>query len=76
MNNIINKTPTNCIGKCKLNPIDQYCLGCWRTLEQISNWSRYTDKEKQKILNSKTTDYLKQDCKPVFTKLRTINNDY
>lgn len=74
MNNIIDKTPTECVGKCKLAPIDHYCMGCWRTLEQIKKWSKYNDSEKQGILNSKTTDHIDQDCFPVFSRLRTIND--
>ena len=41
MSNIINKTPTNCIGKWALNPVLHYCMGCWRTLEQIKIWREY-----------------------------------
>lgn len=76
MDNIVDKTPTNCVGKCTLNPIEHYCLGCWRTIEQIKNWSKYTEQEKENILNSKTTKYIDQKPFPVFTKLRTINNGY
>ncbi len=27
------------------------CIGCKRTKEEISKWSKYTDKKKQKIIN-------------------------
>jgi predicted Fe-S protein YdhL (DUF1289 family) len=74
MNNIIDKTPTCCVGKCKLNPIEHYCMGCWRTLDQIINWAEYTQSEKQRILNSKTTYNIKQDSFPKFSRLRTIND--
>lgn len=32
---------TPCIKKCKLQ--DGYCTGCARTVEQIRNWSGYSD---------------------------------
>lgn len=74
MSNIINKTPTNCVGKCNLHPIFNYCTGCWRTLEHIQNWRDYTFQQKEEILNQKTTVIKKQDDKPtVFTK--TLNNN-
>jgi predicted Fe-S protein YdhL (DUF1289 family) len=77
MKNIINKTPTNCVGKCKLHPTLHYCMGCYRTLEHIQNWRDYTFEQKEKILNSKTTDHLKHDDEPrFFTKKRIINNGY
>lgn len=71
---MINKTPTVCQGRCRQHPILHYCLGCWRTMEQISNWSKYTQEEKDKILNSKTYEYIDDDYKPVFSKIRVINN--
>jgi len=30
--------PSPCIGVCTINPDDQTCLGCFRTLAEISNW--------------------------------------
>ena len=77
MCNIINKTPTNCVGKCKLHPILHYCMGCWRTLEHIQNWRDYTFEQKEEILNSKRSDHIKQDDDEprFFAKTRIINND-
>ena len=37
-----------CINVCVLE--DKLCLGCGRTLEQISSWSKYTEAERQQII--------------------------
>ena len=36
---------------CKLDFENKYCLACKRTLQEIKDWSQYTDKEKQEVLN-------------------------
>jgi len=36
-----------CVKICKL--IDSVCVGCYRTSEQITMWSKYTDKEREEI---------------------------
>ena len=38
----LTSTKTPCIKECKLQ--DGYCTGCARTVEQITNWSGYSDK--------------------------------
>ena len=40
------KSPCN--GKCYIN--DKSCVGCGRTLDEISNWSVMTDEVKNNIL--------------------------
>ena len=37
-----------CIGVC--TEIDGACIGCFRTIEQITKWGTYTDKEKRKVI--------------------------
>ena len=46
------KTP--CVKICKL--IDSVCIGCGRTSEQITMWSKYTDKEREKIIKEFQSD--------------------
>ena len=45
------KIRSPCRGKCYIvgGAYDRRC-GCLRTLEEIENWSRYTDEEKEGIL--------------------------
>jgi predicted Fe-S protein YdhL (DUF1289 family) len=46
------KKRSPCLGICHIigGPYDRRCGGCLRSLEEIENWSRYTDEEKQSIL--------------------------
>lgn len=40
-----------CVRKCCLDD-DDICLGCFRTLEQITGWTQFTDEQKRKVLQS------------------------
>ncbi|WP_082760114.1 DUF1289 domain-containing protein [Agrobacterium bohemicum] len=42
---------TPCINICSLNTPDGSCAGCYRSIDEIMNWSRYTDDERRKIMN-------------------------
>ena len=37
-----------CVKICKL--IDSVCIGCGRTSEQITEWTKYTDKKREEII--------------------------
>ena len=41
---------TPCIGTCK---IDQHevCIGCGRSLQEIAQWTRMTDQERQLVMD-------------------------
>ena len=39
-----------CINICELDPNTDLCLGCNRTIEEITNWSTMNDSNKKKIL--------------------------
>ena len=39
-----------CIGICELK--DNICIGCNRTVEQITNWETMTDEQKEKVINA------------------------
>jgi len=38
-----------CCGVCKLDTSGGYCLGCFRSREEIGAWSRASNTEKQAI---------------------------
>jgi predicted Fe-S protein YdhL (DUF1289 family) len=38
-----------CIQLCRMDDKDQFCLGCYRTLDEISMWSELSDIEKEVI---------------------------
>jgi len=40
-----------CINICKLNE-NKICIGCHRTIDEIANWTKYTEKEKIKIIQN------------------------
>jgi len=39
-----------CIRNCCLNE-DNICLGCFRSIDEIIQWSNATEQQKQKMLN-------------------------
>jgi uncharacterized protein len=41
-----------CVNICKLDPKSQYCVGCLRSLEEIANWSSFSQAEKELVLTS------------------------
>jgi predicted Fe-S protein YdhL (DUF1289 family) len=45
------KAKSPCIKECRLNEND-ICKGCKRTIEQITNWWDYTDKQRENIMNN------------------------
>ncbi|MDV6237411.1 DUF1289 domain-containing protein [Leptospira ellisii] len=41
------RSPCNKI--CSMDFETGYCEGCFRTLEEIGNWSRYSDEERESV---------------------------
>lgn len=39
-----------CINICKLDE-NKICIGCYRTIDEIANWTKYTDKVKLQIIS-------------------------
>ncbi|PKL82651.1 MAG: DUF1289 domain-containing protein [Ignavibacteriae bacterium HGW-Ignavibacteriae-3] len=39
-----------CNNKCIMDPITNYCRGCFRTIEEIVQWSHLASEEKKIIL--------------------------
>jgi len=38
--------PSPCVSVCKMNDDRSLCKGCWRTIPEISAWSKSSDAEK------------------------------
>lgn len=38
-----------CVRVCIVDGASSLCVGCWRTLEEIARWTRYTDTERGAI---------------------------
>ncbi len=39
-----------CVEKCQLDESGKYCLGCLRTIDEITQWSNFSETTKQKII--------------------------
>lgn len=39
-----------CVMTCRIIPGQDYCNGCWRTLDEISGWHRYSAAQKRAVL--------------------------
>ncbi len=39
-----------CISVCKINKDTRECDGCGRTIDQISQWTKYSDEERYNIM--------------------------
>lgn len=40
-----------CVKICVIHPAERLCTGCYRTIEEISAWSRLPSEERKKIIN-------------------------
>ncbi|HBR99216.1 MAG TPA: DUF1289 domain-containing protein [Gammaproteobacteria bacterium] len=39
-----------CIGQCQLDPTDKICLGCYRTIDEIVQWTRLSVTDQEKVI--------------------------
>ena len=42
--------PSPCINVCRMHPSSGYCEGCYRSIPELTEWSRASDARKQAIL--------------------------
>jgi predicted Fe-S protein YdhL (DUF1289 family) len=42
---------TPCINICSLDPLNAYCTGCYRTIDEITGWSNYSQSQRQTIMD-------------------------
>ncbi len=42
--------PSPCRRQCQLHPIDRVCLGCFRTIDEISDWARLDTPARARIV--------------------------
>ena len=50
---------TPCIKVCRLDPKLEYCTGCWRSREEIQDWTTYTNEQRQQIVDNLTHRWAK-----------------
>jgi len=41
-----------CIAVCRLDPGQEVCAGCWRTLPEIARWGSMSDTEQRAVLEA------------------------
>ena len=41
--------PSPCVSVCRMNPLNDQCEGCFRTLQEIAAWSRMEDSGKRAV---------------------------
>ena len=46
-----NEIESPCVKICVIHPSERLCTGCHRTIEEISEWSRLSQIERDKIIN-------------------------
>lgn len=51
----MNPIKSPCIKICELDYQTGYCIGCFRTIDEISHWTIYNDREKSAILSELET---------------------
>jgi predicted Fe-S protein YdhL (DUF1289 family) len=39
-----------CVRACMIDQQHGYCVGCWRTLREISDWHKYDPAQKRAVL--------------------------
>lgn len=45
-------TPSPCINICRMDADNGLCIGCYRSLEEITLWARSDDAQRQAILSA------------------------
>lgn len=57
-----------CVKICVVDPVSRLCLGCGRSMIEISNWSNMSKSERKEILNELPARM--ERCKPKRRGLR------
>lgn len=39
-----------CRKLCQLHPIEKVCFGCFRTIDEIASWAKFSDTRRAKIM--------------------------
>jgi predicted Fe-S protein YdhL (DUF1289 family) len=45
-----NEVQSPCIKVCVIHPEERLCVGCLRSIDEISRWSRMTEDERRAVL--------------------------
>lgn len=47
-----NEVESPCIRVCVVHPTERICTGCYRTIDEISRWSRMLPEERRAIMEA------------------------
>jgi predicted Fe-S protein YdhL (DUF1289 family) len=47
--NHVGPLPSPCTSICQMNAENGFCKGCWRTLDEIMNWSVASEAKKMQV---------------------------
>lgn len=39
-----------CVNICRMDAENRYCIGCWRTLDEIQCWTTMSDEERAAVM--------------------------
>ncbi len=42
--------PSPCVNICRMDHDNRYCIGCWRTLDEIKRWAGMSNEEREKVV--------------------------
>ena len=45
-----NEVQSPCVKLCTIHPAERICVGCFRSIDEISAWSRMTPAERSEIM--------------------------
>ena len=48
--NFMSEIESPCMKVCRINPETQYCIGCWRTIDEIVRWKEAGDSARLEII--------------------------
>jgi|TARA_B110000208_G_C11695699_1_gene403988 uncharacterized protein len=55
-------TKSPCVGICNMSLEGNFCKGCGRSIDQITHWTDYNDKQKKEIIeNIKKVNFKKNE---------------
>jgi predicted Fe-S protein YdhL (DUF1289 family) len=50
MNVAPEQVPSPCVKVCALDPHSGYCVGCFRTIDEVANWLEMSAEDKRAVL--------------------------
>ena len=68
---VAKKIASPCTRRCTVAPGSDICVGCYRTVDEIVRWTKFTDAERQAVLDQLES---RRNTKPSILMPRNIND--